>query len=228
MKILKKLLLIHWHYFVHETIEFEFINFLTGKNASGKSTIIDALQLVLLADTAGNSFNKAASGKNSRTLKGYIMGELGDDEDSGFKYLRTSNFSSYVALEFFDDDKNAAFTAGCCFDVFSESDYSKLFFSFNGKIPAHEFLESTLTGQHAMNIAALRSWMRSNYNEGNCLPTEANKTFQEHLYGKLGALQSHRFTQLFKRAVSFNPNVDIQKFISEFICDTPQTVDVSS
>jgi uncharacterized protein YPO0396 len=228
MKILKKLLLIHWHYFVHETIEFDFINFLTGKNASGKSTIIDALQLVLLADTAGNSFNKAASGKNSRTLKGYILGELGDDEDSGFRYLRTGNFTSYVALEFFDDEKNASFTAGCCFDVYSESDYPKLFFCFNGKIPENEFIDDSLAGHHAMNIAALRSWLRSNYKEGAYSTTERNGTFQEELYGKLGALQSRRFTQLFKRAVSFNPNVDIQKFISEFICDTPQMVDVSS
>ena len=119
MKILRKLLLIHWHYFVHESIEFDRINFLTGKNASGKSTIIDALQLVLLADTAGRSFNKAASVKNSRTLRGYLLGELGDDEDSGFKYLRSGRFASYIALEFFDDEKDAYFTAGCCFDVYS-------------------------------------------------------------------------------------------------------------
>ena len=49
---LTRLLLIHWHYFTHETISFETLNFLTGKNASGKSTIIDAMQLVLLGDTS--------------------------------------------------------------------------------------------------------------------------------------------------------------------------------
>jgi energy-coupling factor transporter ATP-binding protein EcfA2 len=227
MKILKKMLLIHWHYFVHETIEFDFVNFLTGKNASGKSTIIDALQLVLLADTSGNSFNKAASGKNNRTLRGYILGELGDDEDSGFKYLRNGNFTSYIALEFYDDEKNASFTAGCCFDVHSENDYPRLFFRFNGKIPEHEFLDASPGGRRAMDIAALRSWIRENYRQGNYFTTDTNISFQEDLYGKLGALQGSRFTRLFKRAVSFNPNVDIQKFISEFVCDTPKTVDVS-
>jgi energy-coupling factor transporter ATP-binding protein EcfA2 len=227
MKILKKMLLIHWHYFIHETIEFDFVNFLTGKNASGKSTIIDALQLVLLADTAGNSFNKAASGKNSRTLRGYLLGELGDDEGSGFKYLRNGNFSSYVALEFYDDDKDAWFTAGCCFDVYSENDYPRLFFRFNGRIPDHAFLDKTQAGQRAMDSGALRSWLRGQYTQGSFFTTDTNIRFEEDLCAKLGALQVSRFTQLFKRAVSFNPDVDIQKFISEFVCDTPQIVDVS-
>ncbi|MEG1577066.1 MAG: ATP-binding protein, partial [Clostridium sp.] len=53
------MLLIHWHNYVKEVIEFDTINFLTGKTAAGKSTIIDALQLVLLGDTSGTFFNKA-------------------------------------------------------------------------------------------------------------------------------------------------------------------------
>ena len=68
MKLITKLLLINWHYFVHETISFGQLNFLTGKNASGKSTIIDAMQIVLYGDTSGSFFNKAANGKGNRTL----------------------------------------------------------------------------------------------------------------------------------------------------------------
>ncbi|NCC08118.1 MAG: hypothetical protein EOM30_08785 [Clostridia bacterium] len=105
MKKLTRLVLIHWHYFTHEVVSFETLNFLTGKNASGKSTIIDAMQLVLLGDTSGSYFNKAASGKGDRSLKGYLKGELGDDENYGFKYLRNGRFSSYIALEFLDEEK---------------------------------------------------------------------------------------------------------------------------
>lgn len=123
-----KLLLIHWHYFVHEVIELDKVNFLTGKNASGKSTVMDALQLLLLADTSGSFFNKAASGRGNRTLSGYLRGELGDNEDSGFKYLRNGRFTSYIALEFFDEEKKKYFTSGCCFDTYSENDMQKLFF----------------------------------------------------------------------------------------------------
>ena len=47
MKKLKKILLINWLYFSKELIEVDDINFLTGKNGAGKSTVIDALQIVL-------------------------------------------------------------------------------------------------------------------------------------------------------------------------------------
>ena len=85
MKKLTRLLLINWHYFWKELIEFDTINFLTGANAAGKSTIIDAIQLLLLGDTSGHFFNKAANDKSARTLKGYLWGEIGDDGDAGFR-----------------------------------------------------------------------------------------------------------------------------------------------
>ena len=70
MKLLKKMLLINWHYFSHSMIEFKTLNFLTGQNAAGKSTIIDALQVVMLGETRSHIFNKAANDKSERTLIG--------------------------------------------------------------------------------------------------------------------------------------------------------------
>ena len=42
MKALKRIVLINWHYFTFETLELDTINFLTGKNGAGKTTVIDA------------------------------------------------------------------------------------------------------------------------------------------------------------------------------------------
>lgn len=58
MKKLKKILLINWLYFSKELIEVGDINFLTGKNGAGKSTVIDALQIVLLGETNARNFNQ--------------------------------------------------------------------------------------------------------------------------------------------------------------------------
>lgn len=71
MKKLKKILLINWLYFSKELIEVGDINFLTGKNGAGKSTVIDALQIVLLGETNSRNFNQAANEKSQRTLEGY-------------------------------------------------------------------------------------------------------------------------------------------------------------
>ena len=64
MKKLKKILLINWLYFSKELIEVGDVNFLTGKNGAGKSTVIDALQIVLLGETSPRNFNQAANEKS--------------------------------------------------------------------------------------------------------------------------------------------------------------------
>ena len=68
MKKLTKILLIKWLYFEKQLIEVKDINFLTGKNGAGKSTVIDALQIVLLGETNARNFNKAANDSSQRTL----------------------------------------------------------------------------------------------------------------------------------------------------------------
>ena len=61
MKKLVKIRLINWHYLSNETIVINGNTLLTGPNASGKSTIMDAITFVL---TAGDTqFNLAANEK---------------------------------------------------------------------------------------------------------------------------------------------------------------------
>ena len=224
MKVLKRMLLIHWHYFVHEMIEFDRINLLTGKNSSGKSTIIDAMQLVLLSDTSGSFFNKAASARGDRTLIGYLRCELGDDEDAGFRYLRGTRFTSYIALEFEDTAKGSFFTVGCCFDVFGENDVQRMFFRIDGPIPENEFVD---TQGKPLSIEELRAFIRANYAPGQSYTTNVNRDFREILCGSLGGLQTQRFTDLIKKAVSFDPKVDIRQFITEFVCGDELEINIS-
>ena len=48
MILLDKLRLINWHYFLNVTADIKKITFLTGANGTGKSTIIDAMQLLVI------------------------------------------------------------------------------------------------------------------------------------------------------------------------------------
>lgn len=199
MKILKKLLLINWHYFTHELVEFDQLNFMTGVNASGKSTVIDALQLVLLGETGGNYFNKSASGKSSRTLISYLCGEIRDDDKDGFKYLRNNRFISYVAVEFYDDEKDSYLSFGACFDVHSVNDFVKRFFKYKGHIPENHFMENNVP----FDIPKLRAFLKNN-NYKDASIYETGKHYREDIYALLGGLRS-KFGDLLKKAVAFNP-----------------------
>lgn len=126
MKKLKKILLINWLYFSKELIEVDDINFLTGKNAAGKSTIIDALQIVLVGETNARNFNQAANEKSQRTLDGYLRADMDENNPNS---RRTKDFSSFIACEFWDDTEGKQFVCGMAkySDIRNSDVYKKAF-----------------------------------------------------------------------------------------------------
>jgi uncharacterized protein YPO0396 len=73
---------------------------LAGVTGSGKSILMDLIQLVLVGDQRLVRFNQSATGDRSdRSLKGYCLGDLKDDEGGVDKYMRSSAIT-YVGLEF--------------------------------------------------------------------------------------------------------------------------------
>lgn len=222
MKSLKKVKIINWHYFWNETINVEPIVFLTGLNASGKSTLIDALQVILLGDTSGRFFNKAASEKSSRTLKGYLRGELGDADDGGFKYLRNGRFTSYIVLEFYDDLKEKSFSLGAVFDSFDDGSEDHRYFCLEDKIPECEFIKDNIP----MEYKTLVAFFNESY-KGKFQFMDSNRQYQDLLKKKFGNIKDKYFS-LLKKAISFTPITDITTFITEYVCDAQSNIDISS
>lgn len=227
MKELKRMLLIHWHHYDKEVIDFEMINFLTGKTAAGKSTIIDALQLVLLGDTDGNFFNKAANQKSARTLKSYLYGELGDDGEAGFHYLRENQrFTSYVALEFYDTQKKSYFVTGIVCDCFKDQNFDRKWFVINGHgFPDGMFIDPKTNIPYT--IQELTSFFKQQYGRKNSVYEfyETNKRYQDVTLGKFGQIKP-KYRMLLRKAVPFSPISDITQFITESICDVKNDISV--
>lgn len=163
MKTMTKVQLINWHYFSNELILFKSINFLTGTNTAGKSTIIDALQVVLSGETRSAYFNRAAGKKSERTFKSYLIGTMGDDIVKGVQSLRgDKDFSSYIVAEFYDDVKNTSFCLGMVADVYSDGgDITKRFFILDDSLAEVRFIENgkTIDSKNFINR------LRSNYTE---------------------------------------------------------------
>ena len=223
MKRLNRLLLIHWYTYDQEEIEYGNLNFLTGKTASGKSTIIDALQMVLLGDTDGNFFNKAANKDSRRTLKSYLYGENGDDGDAGFRYLRKGPFTSYVVAEFEDTVKHYYFLNGIVFDCYGDLNYSYKWFTVDRfSLPKDRFIDHK-TGI-PLDIAALKSYLKqhaSNHYE----IIDTNKRYRNMILARYGSIKQ-KYLTLLKKAVPFSPITDIEQFITESVCDVKNNIQV--
>ena len=97
MKKMTRIKLVNWHYFNNETIDVNGSFLLSGENASGKSTILDAIQLILTTNT--RRFNPAANEKSKRDLKGYVRCKTGEE---GNTYARKNSVISYVAIGHYD------------------------------------------------------------------------------------------------------------------------------
>ena len=218
MKKLKKILLINWLYFAKELIEVEDINFLTGKNGAGKSTVIDALQIVLLGETNARNFNQAANEKSQRTLDGYLRADMDENNPNS---RRGKNYSTFIACEFLDDVEGKQFVSGVIFDCRSDGSRQDRFFLYDGALPEDCFIRQG----EAIDIPTLRVFLKEYGTRGKLYDT--HKQYQEDLLAKWN-VHNEQVMRMMKKAISFRPIVDIQKFITENICDIPQKPDIEA
>lgn len=219
MKKLEKILLINWRYFSKQYIELGDINFLTGLNGAGKTTVIDALQIVLLGETNSHNFNRAASDRQKRTLDGYLWGDEGDHHPMN---RRGKDFSSYIVCQFCDTQKGMRFVMGIVFDCYKDGNRRERFFAYDGSIPPDGF---TPKGR-PLEIADLRMFLQKTYGTRFEM-FDTQKAYREFALAKWN-VHNPALMHLMKRAVSFQPIRDIEEFITQNICDVPDKPDIEA
>ncbi|WP_248928629.1 ATP-binding protein [Paenibacillus hamazuiensis] len=222
MKWMKRLRLINWHYFTDVTLEFGKQTLITGQNAAGKSTIIDALQVLFVADQRLIRFNAAAHDEAKRSFENYLRGKIGSDERS---FLRDGDFTTYIVAEFRDDDKRESFVVGTAVDVYRDRSYEEEFFILaDCRLDDLDFV--SVQG-HLLN----REEFRRRYGSGSGGAQspgaggrikslfERNKSnYQKALLARMGQLQE-RFFRIFTKALSFKPIQNIRDFVYDYILD---------
>src|SRR5258708_39588755 len=102
MKLLETIRLVQWYHFQDDTMPVGGRCILLGDNGSGKTTVLDAIQIALVADFSEILLNRAANEKSRRALYGYVRGKLGSEDESraGEERDWRRGGSSYVMLEF--------------------------------------------------------------------------------------------------------------------------------
>jgi len=203
MKTLTKIRLINWHYFNDETINVKGSALFSGENASGKSTILDAIQLVLT--TNSRRFNPAANEKSKRTLQGYIRCKTGEE---GNNYVRANGpVISFVALEFFEESKNQYFVIGVKIDQRDvDGDIAKKWFNVEGELDSLTFI---VNGKPALDKEFTQNEKKVQ------LETQVERA-KDNFKIRLGRLDD-TFGDMILKSMAFKPMDKVKDFINKFI-----------
>lgn len=215
--VLDRMCLNNWHYINEKILSFnQEINFFTGHSGSGKSTIIDALQLVLYADSNGKSFfNKAAKEDSDRSLMEYLRGMKTVRDNDEIGYLRNQNFSSNIVLEFRHAQTGVIFCVGVVFDVdVTNNEINRLFFAHSGRFPENHYR----TGKRCATIAEIKNILKM-FPEEETFSSSTNSRFRRELYDRwFGGLNPDKFIALFKKAIPFRMDMKLEDFVGSYIC----------
>lgn len=139
-KIFTRMCLNNWGGITHKILEFhEYVNLFSGKSGSGKSTVMDAIQVILYGSFSSSFLNKAADdAKNRRSVLGYLRGEQKD----GTANREGMDFCSAIVLEIEDTGTHTFTCVGMAFEVRkNDSEIKKyIYFSHSGKMPEGGYL----------------------------------------------------------------------------------------
>lgn len=139
-KLFRRMLLNNWGGISHKVMEFhEYVNLFSGKSGSGKSTVMDAIQVILYGSVSAAFLNKAADdAKNRRSVLSYLRGAQKD----GTANRENVDFCSQIVLEIFDTGSKITTCIGAVFEVGKQDTELKKyhFFSHSGPIPEDGYL----------------------------------------------------------------------------------------
>ena len=139
-KIFTRILMNNWGGIDHQVLCLnEYVNLFSGKSGSGKSSVMDAMQVVLYGSVGNDFLNRAADDSaNKRSVLSYLRGEQKD----GTANRENQDFYAHIVLEIQDTGRKSYTCIGAVFEVGkNDMDLKRFrFFSHAGKFPEDEYV----------------------------------------------------------------------------------------
>lgn len=227
------MLINNWGGISHKILEFhEYVNLFSGKSGSGKSTVMDAIQVVLYGSVSANFLNKAADdSKNKRSVLSYLRGAQKD----GTANREGVDFCSQIVLEIEDTGSHLFTCVGVAFEVGkNDQELRKYnFFSHSGRFPEDEYL----TGGVPYSVSRIRKLTEERsrdedsrgYGEVNRV-YPSKEAYLNTVYGEIfGYLEPGRMITMEKSAIALKMTSGTAQFIKDYMFprsreDTVETI----
>ena len=216
---LTRVIAIHWYGF-RQIFDVEDNVLISGAYGTGKSALLDLMQYVLLGGE--KQFNRAAAGNaRGRDLVGYCLGDTNQPGREGGRHFLRPSGVTLVALEFTrpaERGKNEPKreTWGIRIE-FSSPDAAprQTYFCVPDRL---EFAALAPDGKTLLADDGFRTWLRREY--GN----ESLFSLQREYLVEMAAprhlnFDADAFHRTFPKAIAFEPEENVGKFIREFILE---------
>ena len=221
-KIFTRMLINNWGGISHKMMYFhEYVNLFSGKSGSGKSTVMDAVQVVLYGSLSASFLNKAADdAKNRRSVLSYLRGAQKD----GTSNRENQDFYATLVLELMDTGTHIATCFGVVFEVGrTDTDINGkyAFFSHSGRMPEDEYLTD---GRIPYSRAQIRKLVdarsRSMDNRGRIDVNRvypSNEAYRLALENILGGIDAQRMMTMEKSAIALRMTNGTGQFIRDYM-----------
>ncbi len=209
--------LVNWYHFVDETFRMGGSCLLLGDNGCGKSTVLDAIELALVADMNQVRFNKAANENSRRTLYSYVRHKLGSEDETrpGAVRFGRPGCTSYVLLQFSGPrGEEAFFTAGVAMEAIeADTNVARWHFLLPGCRAADA--PAVGPGDEVRTLKEFRAVIKER--PENRVSNDPG-VYRDELRHRLGSLPQD-FHRLIVKALDFKPIGLIRNFVFEYLLD---------
>lgn len=155
MHLLERIVLCNWGRLLPQDIAIREMTAILGPTGSGKSTIVDAMQLIV---TGSNSrfydLNKSTGGRNSRSIRDYCLGADDHIDPDGPKFEMAD---SLIAMAFRDRVSGKPISIGLVYSADRAETNAELrarFVARGHAISVHDFIEISEPGKWVIPRAA--------------------------------------------------------------------------
>lgn len=213
---LNKIVLINWMYFQKAIFPIEGNVAIVGVNGTGKSTIMDAIQMLLLGQRA-SKFNSNANAEK-RSLESYVRGHVNIDDK---EFLRSGDVITYLALEIILNGEKHIFGLNIEYKAnLNRLNDSKYFYVKNCELDESLFIEKNFPKTYD----AFSKAIKANY---EFIPYQTLMMYQNKLKEVLGLKTENTYFKILSRAVGIKNINDCNTFMNEFVLDD-NPIDVSA
>ena len=215
---LTRIIAVNWYGF-QQIFDVDDNVLISGAFGTGKSALLDLVQYVLLGGE--RQFNRAAAGNaRGRDLVGYCLGDTNQMRNGQRHFLRQSGVS-LVALEFTRPAEPGGKpprreTWGIRID-FSSADAAPrpTYFCVSERL---DYADLSPDGKSLLSEDAFRTWLRREH--GNESVFARQRDYLEEMAAPRHLnFDAAAFHRTFPKAIAFEPEENVEKFIREFILE---------